>query len=391
ADAGGTIVGESRQRVKRGEDGTGVRAQAAEGYAFVAWSDGVAEAVRTERKVNADLRVSARFAPRSYTLTYAAAAGGRIDGDSPQRVSHGGDGRAVTAVPAAGYRFAGWSDGQSEPLRRDLRVTADETVRAQFARLSYALSYRAEANGSLRGTSEQRVEHEGFATPVAAVPDPGYHFLRWSDGSTANPRSDRAVGADLEVRAEFAVNQYRLNYQAGANGAIAGESRQLVNHGGDGRAVTAVPQGNASFVRWSDGVTSATRKEQNLVGDLELTAEFALPSYTVGGRLSGLAAGSRLQLQLNGGAALELSADGSFSFQPPLLDGSDYLVTMPVLFFPAAGSRSGLCRDDFQSGTQAQMVLPAGSGRRHGGRPGRDRYRGGLLSRRGTGGHRRFR
>ena len=52
-----------------------------------------------------------------------------------------------------------------------------------------------------------------------------------------------------------------------------------------------------------------------------------LPAYSIGGTVSGLA-GSGLVLQNNGGDDLAISADGSFTFATPLVDGSSYEVTV---------------------------------------------------------------
>ena len=38
------------------------------------------------------------------------------------------------------------------------------------------------------------------------MPSGGYHFVNWSDGSTANPRTDTNVLADKSVTANFAVS-----------------------------------------------------------------------------------------------------------------------------------------------------------------------------------------
>ena len=53
---------------------------------------------------------------------------------------------------------------------------------------------------------------------VTAVPNAGYHFVDWSDASTANPRTDMNVTANLSVTANFAIDTYTLTYTAGANG-----------------------------------------------------------------------------------------------------------------------------------------------------------------------------
>ena len=72
-------------------------------------------------------RVTATFAINTYTLTYTAGANGTITGTSPQTVNHGADGTPVTAVPDAGYRFVGWSDGVTTATRTDTNVTADKS------------------------------------------------------------------------------------------------------------------------------------------------------------------------------------------------------------------------------------------------------------------------
>ncbi len=48
------------------------------------------------------------------------------------------------------------------------------------------------------------MEHGGDAAAVTAIPDAGYHFVQWSDGSTDNPRTDTNVTANLSVTASFA-------------------------------------------------------------------------------------------------------------------------------------------------------------------------------------------
>jgi hypothetical protein len=51
-------------------------------------------------------------------------------------------------------------------------------------------------------------------------------------------------------------------------------------------------------------------------------------TYSIGGMLSGLAAGNSVELQNNGGDTLIRSSDGAFTFSTPLLDGSAYAVTV---------------------------------------------------------------
>jgi parallel beta-helix repeat protein len=80
------------------------------------------------------------YESRWCTFRYVALAGGSIEGNATQVVAHGGSGTTVTAKPAAGHHFVGWSDGVLTAARADTGVTADATYTAAFARVLAAAS-----------------------------------------------------------------------------------------------------------------------------------------------------------------------------------------------------------------------------------------------------------
>ena len=170
-------------------------------------------------------------------MTYTAGANGAISGSTPQTVSPGGSGSAVTAVANSGYKFASWSDGVTTASRTDANVNANISVTASFAVNTvntYTLTYTAGANGAISGTTPQTVSSGGSGSAVTAVANSGYHFVSWSDGVTTASRTDANVSANISVTASFAVNTYTLTYTAGANGAISGTTPQTVSSGGSG-------------------------------------------------------------------------------------------------------------------------------------------------------------
>jgi uncharacterized repeat protein (TIGR02543 family) len=118
-------------------------------------------------------------------------------------------------------------------------------------------------------------------TAVTAVPNTGYHFVNWSDSSTANPRADTNVIANVSVTANFALDTFTLNYAAGANGTLTGDTPQTVNYGGSGTAVTAVPNAGYHFVDWSDSSTDNPRTDTNVTANLSVTANFAQNTFTL--------------------------------------------------------------------------------------------------------------
>ncbi|WP_418060115.1 InlB B-repeat-containing protein [Pimelobacter simplex] len=285
AGPGGTLTGDLDQRIDRGASGTTVTAVPDAGRTFVRWSDGSTDNPRTDTAVLADATLTAVFAARTYVLTYLPGPGGTVSPGAPQLVEHGADGPAVTVTPSLGHHFVRWSDGSTANPRTDTAVTADLNVTAELALDTHTASYTAGPGGSIGGTTPQTLTYGSDATAVTADPDTGFRFVRWSDGSTANPRTDTTVTADLSVTAEFAVQTYRAQYLAGADGSVAGDADQTVDHGADTTAVTAVPDAGFYFARWSDGSTANPRTDAAVVADLTVTAEFetsiALPLHGV--------------------------------------------------------------------------------------------------------------
>ena len=138
----------------------------------------------------------------------------------------------------------------------------------------YSLTYNAGVNGSISGSATQSVSYAGSGAAVTAVPNTGYAFTNWSDGSTSNPRTDANVTNNLNVTANFVPLIYTLTYNAGTNGSLTGISPQSVSYGSSGSAVTAVPNNGFTFTNWSDGLTANPRTDSNVTSNLSVTAIF---------------------------------------------------------------------------------------------------------------------
>ncbi len=98
-----------------------------------------------------------------------------------------GDVVELTATANLGSGFVGWNgdlSGTDNPA--NLVMDGNKTVTANFALDSITLKYAAGAGGSLSGITEQTVQYGQSGSAVMAIPDTGYHFVEWSDGSTDN-------------------------------------------------------------------------------------------------------------------------------------------------------------------------------------------------------------
>ena len=200
--AGGTSVASITQ-----DYGSAVTAPAdptKTGYTFAGWSPAVPATMPL-----GGASLTAQWTANQYTITFDSAGG------TPVASITQAYGSAVTA-PAAptktGYTFAGWNP----PVPATMPL-GGASLTAQWTISTYTLTYTAGTHGSISGTSPQTVDYGANGTAVTAVAASGYHFVNWSDSSTANPRTDNHVTANISVTANFALNGKQLLRNGGFN------------------------------------------------------------------------------------------------------------------------------------------------------------------------------
>ena len=184
AGAGGSISGETAQRVESGKNAQTVTAVPDEGYRFVKWSDGVMTAERTETNVTRDIAVTAEF-EKVYKITYTVDGHGYINGKTEQLLSANELGEAVTAMPEEGYVFAGWSDVNTDGTRQDvmdenkIRYNATE-IRAYFEPIKKTFKYNYGLNIAVNYPAEITVDRNKIKDAEFFVPElSGYEFAGW--------------------------------------------------------------------------------------------------------------------------------------------------------------------------------------------------------------------
>ena len=146
----------------------------------------------------------------------------------------------------------------------------------------HTITYNTTSGGSIRGATIQYVGHGGSTRPVSAIPDSGYEFAGWSDGVSSADRQETNVTSSKTITAQFETS-YILTYIAGAGGSIVGAggsisseiSQQVMPGEISAFPVTALPDYGYKFTGWSDGLTTAQRRDKNVISDLTVTANFA--------------------------------------------------------------------------------------------------------------------
>ena len=146
------------------------------------------------------------------------------------------------------------------------------------------LHYVAGPGGTIVGSATQVVNYDSSGTAVTAAATAGYHFVKWSDDSTANPRTDTGVKADRTISAIFAINTYTIVPSAGAHGTISPATAQTVDWGAN-KTVTITPATgfHISDVK-RDGVSigaSSSVTFANVTADHTIAATFEIDTYSV--------------------------------------------------------------------------------------------------------------
>ena len=252
---------------------------------------GASEVSFTDRKNTTTFSASERIvlriktkeapAPTTYTITATSA------NTSMGSVTGGGtyeEGKTVTltATPKSGYRFVKWSDG-STANPYTFKATKNVTLTATFEKIpptTYTITATS-ANTSMGSVSGGGTYEEGKTVTLTATPKSGYRFVKWSDGTTANPYTFKAT-KNVTLTATFEKippTTYTITATS------ANTSMGTVSGGGtyeEGKTVTltATPKSGYKFVKWSDGSTknpytfTATK-------NVTLTATFEAIQYTI--------------------------------------------------------------------------------------------------------------
>ena len=251
-----------------------LEAVAIDGYYFQKWNDNNTANPR-QIVATGNITKTAIFNPNQYSITLS------VDTSIHGSCSGGGNynylsNRTITATANYGYHFTQWNDGNTQNPRT-ITLTQDTTFTAMFAKNIYIVT--VVSNDNTRGTvaGNDTVEYLDSIT-ISATANYYYHFTRWQDNNTDNPRRVQ-VTQNKTYTAYFDFNQYSITLDVDTNihGAVygGGSYNYLSN-----RTIIATPNYGYHFTQWSDGDTNNPRV-LTLTQDTAFTALFAKNTYTI--------------------------------------------------------------------------------------------------------------
>ena len=223
----------------------------------------------------------------TYMVQVTAAEGGTVEGQNGEYKY--GDVIVFTAIPADGYFFSKWSDGNTDnPRNVKVLIRKDIALVAQFVKCQ-SVTVTAGSNGTVTGSDNGLYVH-GESLTFTAIPSDGYYFCQWSDGNTENPRTINVSASDITLEAQFAKIAF-VTVTAGSNGIVSGSDNGRYIQG-DTLVFTATPSDGYYFSQWSDNNTANPRIIIVSTNDIIFEAQFAQnPLITVVAGANGTVAG----------------------------------------------------------------------------------------------------
>ena len=259
------------------------------GYSFVEWTgDGISQSseANTSILITANQTVSATFEINSYDLNITSETGGTVDGNGSY--NHG-EFAQISAIPASGYVFSGWSGTSPSPpaepslaleITSDLNLTAHFSPRAADKFLLQITEVPAQG-GSTQGAREYDLND---TAEISATPANGYSFSGWEGTEISNPleaNTTLLISGDKNISALFSINSYTLAISSSPGGSTNGAA---VYQYGTHAEITATAQPGYSFSGWSGaGVTTPSLAQTTIfmTEDHSISANFSIHRHTL--------------------------------------------------------------------------------------------------------------
>lgn len=259
-----------------------VSAIPATGWKFSHWEDGSTEAARTV-VMTENKDIVATFERITYTIIATAGEGGSISPSGTVIVPHGGS-QTFTIDPDMGYQIAdvlvdGASAGAVASYTFE-NVVSDHTIHATFTKLVYTITVSASPaeGGTVSGGGTYP---HGTEVTVTANPNPGWRFLKWTEGglevSTQLSYTFTAT-RDRHLIACFTQITYVLTVQVVGQGTTTPAAGEHVYPAGTVVNLSATPATGWKFSHWAGEVAEPNSPTTTVTmdRDKEVIAVFAL-------------------------------------------------------------------------------------------------------------------
>jgi hypothetical protein len=296
ADPNGSIIsGSTSQLLNFGTTASAVTASAVTaGYHFVNWTDGNGIIVGTNStltlsNVRANRVVTANF-ENTLKVNFFNNGNGGVSGNLSQTVVSGQSATQVQAVPAADSNFVNWTgtggfvSSTSNPLNVN-NVTADMNITANFAIKTFAVNFAANPGGSVTPPQAlpQTVNYGASTAIVTAVPNSGFVFLNWTDGTGAIVGTNVSLSVtNITAGNNISANFTNASLNVSLGTGVTGPS--TITYGGTATYTIAPPTGYSIQDVLVNGVSVGAVSSYvvtTAIADQTILATYSVQSFVI--------------------------------------------------------------------------------------------------------------
>jgi Fe-S cluster biogenesis protein NfuA len=270
---------------------------------FTGWSGACSGTGPCNVTMDADKAVTANFAPaETLTVTKTGAGAGSVT-SSPPGIDCGatcavgytnGTVVTLTATPAAGSRFAGWSGACSGIGSCNVTMDADKAVTANFVQIKTLTILKTGTGAGTVTSAPAGIDcgpvcaadyDAGTVVVLTAAPAVGSRFVGWSGACTGTDPCSVTMDAAKEATANFTLRREVTVTKAGAGtGSVIGDPPGIdcglvctaTFDDGTSVALTATAASGSVFTGWSGACTGTGRCLLTMDSAKHVTAHFAL-------------------------------------------------------------------------------------------------------------------
>ncbi len=258
----------------------------ASGWQFTGWSGG-ANSSDNPKQVTllSDMTVTATFTEQTGTthqLFTSTVGSGDVEVD-PAGPYTSGQTVTLTAVPASGWQFSGWSGGATgSNSPKQVTILADTTVTATFTAQTgptYQLFIPSVGSGDVQ-VDPAGPYTSGQVVTLTAVPASGWYFVDWNGGADGSDNPMQLTLTDnTTVTATFAAQSatpLALDVTVVGDGTVEKQPDRATYDAGAVVTLTAVPMDGWEFGGWGGDVRGVENpKYLTLQADTAVTATFS--------------------------------------------------------------------------------------------------------------------
>ena len=262
-----------------------------EGYELTALTANGTDILATKKfVVMGATEVKATFTKKNFAVTFAKEGEGTITAtgaDDLNAVAYGTE-LTIVATPAEGYELTALTANGTDILAsKKVVVTSDLTIKATFAKKSFAVSLTKEGEGTLTATGADNLTAVPYGTEltIAATPAEGYELTALTANGTDILASKKVVvTSDLTIKATFAKKSFAVSLTKEGEGtltATGADNLTAVPYGTELTIAATPAEGYELTALTANGTDILATKKFVVKGATEVKATFTKMAFAV--------------------------------------------------------------------------------------------------------------